>query len=130
REEEVIQQWLDGMRKKTLYRMLPKKSEGGRAQRVREEESQADPSPDPVLDPATEASATPTEPVEADVADQDTESTEAASVTTEAVEDPTVAAVVADLVFDNLEDLKTHFREHLRHRVLKSMRQYRIEGKQ
>ncbi len=128
REEEVVQQWLDSMRKKTLYRLLPKKSEtGAKTPAVREATAQEE-----ANTPAADEEVSATEPTEPEFAEAVHEASEEIGVETPAAEEAVPAPsspASQELVFDNLEELKGYFREHLRHRMLKSMRQYRIEGK-
>jgi hypothetical protein len=121
RDEDVIQQWLDSMRKKTRYRLLPKKGDAGAKPQIAAEPAQEE----PVV--AEEGS----DPVAAELEQTETAEVETPVSEESAPEAPVAAAASSqDLVFDSLEELKDYFQTHLRHRVLKSMRQYRIEGKQ
>lgn len=133
RDEEVIQEWLNSMTRKTRYRLLPQK----KAAKPANTEAIAD----PVEEAEIETTATePDAQIEESVTVEAVEGTEpdssavaapAAEVeaTEQATETEATATEPETQTIDSLEELKTWLQEHMRHRIVKTIRQYRIGGK-
>lgn len=131
RDEEVIQGWLDSMTRKTRYRLLPQKKSAEATGAVSAEEA-----------PTTSDQATESVPAESaeKLAAADEVPPQEQSENAESAETPVEESAVAEnkeqpqqepqeQSFESLEELKTWLQAHLRHRIVKTMRQYRVSGK-
>lgn len=149
RDEEVIQEWLNSMTQKTRYRLISQK----KAAKPASPETPAEPveatnsvdsventeaaNPVEAVEPDLSTEASQPEPVATEEADlsaeaaptEQAEAGTAESADSEATMEVTSPVEPEGAVFESLEELKTWLQEHLRHRIVKTIRQYRIGGK-